>query len=59
MSLEIGATARLIQPEIQGEIVDTQYNKSAKELEHLISWTDADGEVQERWFLESTLEEVE
>ena len=58
MSLEIGQTARLIQPTIQGEIVDTQYNKDAKQLEHLIGWTDAGGEQQKRWFLESELEAV-
>lgn len=58
MALEVGQQARLIQPVVQGAIVDTQYNKDAKELEHLVEWTDADGEVQQRWFLESQLEAI-
>lgn len=57
--IQIGQHARLVQPVIQGEVKDTQFNKTAGELEHLISWTDAEGETQERWFLASTLEAVE
>lgn len=57
--IEIGQQARLIQPVIQGEVKDTQFNKTASELEHLVSYTDADGEVQERWFLASQLEAAE
>lgn len=57
MSLEIGKTARLRQPVIQGEIVDTQYNKDSKGLEHKVQWT-AEGETHERWFVEADLEEV-
>lgn len=56
MSLEVGQTARLVQPVIQGEIVDTRYNKDAKQLEHLLEWTDSDDDTQQRWFLESDLE---
>jgi hypothetical protein len=58
MSLEIGKVARLIAPEVKGEIKDTQYNKGAKCLEHLVEWQSADGEMHQRWFLESELEEV-
>lgn len=58
MSLEIGQTARLIQPTIQGEIIDTRYSKDSKELEHLVSWTDENDEPQQRWFTESSLEVV-
>ena len=56
--MEEGQTVRLIQPVVQGEISDTRYNKDAKCLEHLVTYTDSQGETQERWFLESELEAV-
>ena len=58
MAIEVGKTARLIQPVVQGEILDTQYNKESKELEHLLSWEE-DGEHQQRWFSEKHLEAVQ
>lgn len=57
--MEIGTQARLKQPEVKGEVLDTRYNKDGKELEHLLSFTDADGETHERWFLQSQLEDAE
>lgn len=55
--IEVGSQARLKQPVIEGEVTDTRYNKSAGELEHLLSFTDANsGETHERWFLASQLE---
>ncbi|MEY8688454.1 MAG: hypothetical protein AB9M53_01060 [Leptothrix sp. (in: b-proteobacteria)] len=56
MALSEGQTARLIQPVIEGPILDTRYNKDAGELEHLVTFTDADGEEASRWFLASKLE---
>lgn len=56
--MEEGSLVRPIVPVITGTIIDTQWNKSAKEVEHLVEWTDADGEVQQRWFLQSGLEKV-
>lgn len=56
--INIGQTARLVQPVIQGEVTDTRFNKDANELEHLVSYTDAEGEVQSRWFPASSLEVV-
>ena len=56
--MEIGQKARLIQPVIRGEIVDTEYDKDAKELRHLLVYEDTSGTRQQRWFLESQLEEV-
>jgi hypothetical protein len=56
--MEEGQTVRLITPVIQGQITDTRYNKDAKGLEHLVNWTDANGNVQERWFIEGELEVV-
>lgn len=57
--INVGQQARLIQPVIQGEVIDTRFNKTAGELEHLVFYTDAEGEAQERWFLASQLEAVE
>jgi hypothetical protein len=57
--IEIGQQARLIQPVIQGEVIDTRFNKSAGQLEQLVAYTDAEGEAQERWFLVSQLEAAE
>lgn len=54
--MEIGNTVRLIQPVIEGEIKDTEYDKDAKQLRHLVEWTDADSNVQTRWFAEQQLE---
>lgn len=59
MPISIGQTARLKQPVIQGEVVDTGFNKTAGELEHLVSFTDGNSEPQQRWFLESQLETVD
>lgn len=58
MSIVIGGKAKLIQPVVSGEIIDTQFNKSASQLEHLLQYTGTDGEVHQRWFLESELEAV-
>ena len=58
MALEIGQQVKLIQPVIQGEIKDTEYDKDAKQLRHLLEWTTADGETHSRWFIESELEIV-
>lgn len=57
--MESGQTVRLIQPVIQGQISDTRYNKEAKCLEHLVGWTDANGNVHERWFTETELELID
>jgi hypothetical protein len=54
--IEIPQRMRLKQLVIVGAIMDTRYNKSAKELEHLLRY---DGEEHvERWFLASQLEEA-
>lgn len=57
--MKIGQQARLIQPLIQGEVLDTRFSKSAGELEHLVSYQTADGETHERWFIESHLESAQ
>lgn len=56
--MKIGSTARLVQPEVKGEVREKRWNQDADELELLIGWTDASGEEHSRWFLASQLEEV-
>lgn len=56
--MEIGNNVKLVTPAIEGVIKDTQYNKSVKELEHLVEWTNSNNEVHSRWFLESDLEDI-
>lgn len=53
-----GDVARLIQPTIQGPVTATRYNEETEGLEHLLEWTDAAGEVHQRWFAAAELEEV-
>ena len=54
-----GKKVRLIQPVIEGEVVSTRYNEEKEGLEHLVEWTGSDGEVHQRWFAESDLEEAQ
>lgn len=59
MALTDGQVARLIQPAIEGPILDTRYNKDHAQLEHLIEYVDQSGETHQRWFLASQLELAE
>lgn len=56
MTIAIGQQAKLVQPVVAGEVIDTRFNKEAGKLEHLLSFVGADGEVNQRWFLETDLE---
>ena len=40
MSLETGQNVRLKAPVIQGPIKDTEYDKDAKTLRHLVEYSD-------------------
>lgn len=55
--MKTGDKVKVIQPVIEGPITDTQYNKDAQCLEHLIVW-DFEGETHQRWFLENQLQQV-
>jgi hypothetical protein len=59
MAYKIGETVRLIQPVIQGKVIDTEYNKSTESVHHLVSFKNADGEDASRWFDPKELELVE
>lgn len=43
---------------IKGPIIKTEWNESAESLQHCIEWTDAEGNQQHRWFLETELQLV-
>ena len=58
MALDVGQSAKLITPVIQGTVADVRYNKEAKTMEYLLEWTDADGDIHQRWFNESDLEVI-
>lgn len=58
MAYAIDQKARLIPVVVQGVIKDIQYNKEQSSLEYLLEYTDTDGDVQTRWFLEAQLEVV-
>jgi len=57
MSVEIGDAVRFKAPVIEGEIIDTVYDKEKKELRHLVEWAENE-DTHSRWFLESELEAV-
>ncbi len=50
-----GDTVRLNLPQPRGPVVQTRLNEQ-DEVEYLVEWTDADGNVQQRWFPESMLD---
>lgn len=58
MAIEEGAAVRQKAVVVEGVVVDTEYDKDNKQLKHLVEYADADGETQQRWFLESEIEEA-
>ena len=56
--MKTGDKAKLVQPVIQGLILDTEYDKDKEQLKHLLEYKDVDGEVKQRWFAEDELEGV-
>ena len=54
--MKTGDEARLIQPTIQGFIIDTEYDKEKEQLRHLLEYPNSEGEIIQRWFTEGELE---
>jgi len=52
-----GQEVRLVSVVPQGEVEALRMSEDGV-FSYLISWTDADGNVQQRWFEESQLEAV-
>ena len=53
-----GDQAKLIQPAVEGEIVETRWNNEQDCKEHRLQWASAEGDVNDRWFLETELAPV-
>lgn len=58
MAIEVGNTVKLVQPVIQGPVLDIQYDKATKSLSMLVEYADEAGDIHSRWFAEPTLEVV-
>ena len=59
-AMKVGTLARLVQPVIEGRIVERRINPATDELELLVEWTETDdGEPVRRWFDADVLEEVQ
>lgn len=57
MAHDKGAQVRQIVPApIAGTVVERRLHDEAGQIEYLIEWTDADGNLASRWFLESQIE---
>ena len=54
-----GTSVRLIQPVIEGEVIDVEWDKDKDQKRIKITWKDANGNQQDRWFLESDLEVID
>lgn len=58
MTLKPGTLARLIQPELKGQIKDARWDNKRGVMERLLEFPEPDGSVTERWFDEDQLEPV-
>ncbi len=58
MPIKTGATARLIQPEIRGQVIERRVNQATDEIELLLAWEE-NGQPVQRWFDADLLEEVQ
>lgn len=56
--MKVGSQARLIQPEVRGEVIARRIDESTDEIELLLQWTDAAGDQHQRWFTAAQLEEA-
>lgn len=58
MALKVGDAARVVVPVIAGEVTQVKFNEDTGAKRILLTWTDLEGETQERWFTEEELEAV-
>ena len=58
MAIKKGDTARVKVPVIQGTVLRRQVDEESDRVRLLMTWTDAEGHEQQRWFDESELEAV-
>lgn len=55
--MKTGTMVRLVQPEIQGRIVERRINTDTDEIEVLVEWNE-DGSVVRRWLDADRLEPI-
>jgi hypothetical protein len=53
--MEVGDVVEVNTFVIKGKVVDTEYNKDEKCLQHLVEFKDEAGDKQNRWFKEDQL----
>jgi len=58
MPIAKGEIVRMIQPVIEGEVIGAQLNQDTLQIEYLVEWTDAEGDIVNRYFTEAQLEVV-
>ena len=56
--MKTGDKAKIVQPVIEGTIIDTEYDKEKLQLKHLFEYKNADGEDTQRWCTEAELEQL-
>lgn len=56
MAIPNGAAVRQIVPVISGQVEQKRFHDESDQLEYLVAYTDADGQPQSKWFLESQIE---
>ena len=56
--MKTGDKAKIVQPVIEGSIIDTEYDKEKEQLKHLLEYEDVNGELTQRWCTEDELEQV-
>ncbi len=56
MAIPNGANVRQIVAPIAGQVVQKRFHDESDQLEYLVAYTDADGQPQSKWFLESQIE---
>lgn len=57
MSIKNGATVRLVQPVIEGQVQERRINQATDEVELRVEWQE-NGEPVSSWFTEAQLQEV-
>ncbi len=63
MAIKLGTDVQqIVKPPIAGKVVQRRFHEGADQMEYLVEWPDDDSDAdlapQQRWFLESEIQEV-
>jgi hypothetical protein len=62
MAIKLGTDVQQIVTPIAGKVVQRRFHDQADQMEYLVEWPDDDSDddlaPQQRWFLESEIQEV-